>query len=75
MDDALRGALAGEVIFARVAPEHKLRVVAALQAGAPKLAAGKSSPSPGTGSTTPRRSSRPTSAWPWAAAGRTPPAS
>ncbi len=32
MDDAaLRQALAGEVIFARVAPEHKLRVVAALQ--------------------------------------------
>lgn len=33
MDDgALAGALAGEVIFARVAPEHKLRVVQALQA-------------------------------------------
>jgi potassium/sodium efflux P-type ATPase len=33
MDDgSLAGALAGEVIFARVAPEHKLRVVQALQA-------------------------------------------
>jgi Ca2+-transporting ATPase len=32
MDDAdLKDALAGQVIFARVAPEHKLRVVAALQ--------------------------------------------
>lgn len=33
MDDAaLRSALTGEIIFARVAPEHKLRVVSALQA-------------------------------------------
>jgi magnesium-transporting ATPase (P-type) len=41
MDDAaLRGALAGEVIFARVAPEHKLRVVAALQAGAGEAGGG-----------------------------------
>ena len=31
-DTALQGALAGDVIFARVTPEHKLRVVAALQA-------------------------------------------
>ncbi|HQE92714.1 MAG TPA: cation-transporting P-type ATPase [Anaerolineae bacterium] len=32
MDDAaLKEALAGEVIFARVAPEHKLRVVSAMQ--------------------------------------------
>jgi magnesium-transporting ATPase (P-type) len=30
-DDALRTVLAGEVIFARVSPEHKLRVVTALQ--------------------------------------------
>ncbi|MCE5259040.1 MAG: cation-transporting P-type ATPase [Chloroflexi bacterium] len=30
-DDALKQALKGEVIFARVAPEHKLRVVANLQ--------------------------------------------
>jgi potassium/sodium efflux P-type ATPase len=30
-DDAVREALAGEVIFARVAPEHKLRVVSALR--------------------------------------------
>jgi magnesium-transporting ATPase (P-type) len=33
MDDAaLRDAFKGDVIFARVAPEHKLRVVATLQA-------------------------------------------
>ncbi|HEU5315471.1 MAG TPA: cation-transporting P-type ATPase [Chloroflexota bacterium] len=31
-DDGLRSALAGEVLFARVSPEHKLRIVAALQA-------------------------------------------
>jgi magnesium-transporting ATPase (P-type) len=31
-DAALRDLLAGEVIFARMAPEHKLRLVAALQA-------------------------------------------
>ena len=30
-DDGLEGALAGEVVFARVSPEHKLRVVTALQ--------------------------------------------
>jgi potassium/sodium efflux P-type ATPase len=30
-DDALRDVLAGEVVFARVSPEHKLRVVTALQ--------------------------------------------
>jgi magnesium-transporting ATPase (P-type) len=30
-DEDLKAALVGEVIFARVAPEHKLRVVAALQ--------------------------------------------
>lgn len=30
-DDALKRALRGEVLFARAAPEHKLRVVAALQ--------------------------------------------
>jgi Ca2+-transporting ATPase len=32
-DDALRDALEGEVLFARARPEHKMRIVEALQAG------------------------------------------
>jgi potassium/sodium efflux P-type ATPase len=38
-DAALQAALRDEVLFARVAPEHKLRVVAALQAGGQIVAA------------------------------------
>ena len=60
-DDDLKAELdkSQDVIFARVAPEHKMVVVSALKE------LDRSSPSPATASTTRRPSRRPTSASRW----------